>query len=307
MSANSTPILEKAVTFGDSSLVGIMSQPAGGVTSNNTGLIIMNSGILHRAGAGRLHVKIARAMAAQGFTCLRFDHAGIGDSGARRGSSTFEESALVEVGQAIDYLEKRAQLKSFVLFGLCSGADVSFEYGIDDPRVVGIAQLDPWFYPTTKSRVNMLWKMYLPKLFSPLAWQRQWGKITALWSSADEDRDEWYSDPDYIRVTPPRDALVVGLNKLVKREAKILAIFSGGQQKDYNYQAQFQESFPEVDFRSCLEVHFAPEATHLFTALKDQQYVIDTMVAWHKNAFPSTLPDDEPTGELPPIAAGQSV
>lgn len=298
------PILEKAITFGDSSLVGIMSQPAAGVASNQTGLIIMNSGILHRAGAGRMHVKIARAMAQQGFTCLRFDHAGIGDSGARRGSSTFEESALVEVGQAIDYLEKRSKLKSFVLFGLCSGADVSFEYGVDDPRVVGIAQLDPWFYPTQKSRLNLFWNMYLPKVISPVAWGRQWNKLTELFSKQDDDRDEWYSDPDYIRVTPPREKLVKGLSKLVARRAKVLAIFSGGQQKDYNYQAQFEESFPEVDFDGCLEVHFAPEATHLFTALKDQQYVIDTMVEWHKKAFP--LPAvAEAHSAIPPLAASQ--
>ena len=55
---------ERALTFGPANLVGVLTQPDPAVA--NPGLpavVILNSGILHRAGASRLYVRIARRLA----------------------------------------------------------------------------------------------------------------------------------------------------------------------------------------------------------------------------------------------------
>ena len=77
---------EKAVRFGKTkSLVGVVTEASNGAgRDGGPAVIMLNSGILHHVGACRLHVKLARALAPVGYTVMRFDHSGIGDSDARR-------------------------------------------------------------------------------------------------------------------------------------------------------------------------------------------------------------------------------
>src|SRR5215204_2692196 len=108
---------EKAFQFGKSALLtGILSEPENGVTpADRPAFILLNSGILHRVGSCRLHVRIARALAAAGFSSLRFDFSGIGDSEPRRDSLSFEESSRVEVREAMDYAAQTRGVRRFVL------------------------------------------------------------------------------------------------------------------------------------------------------------------------------------------------
>ena len=72
---------EKAVRFGSSaSLVGVVTEAATGTAAaDRPAFLFLNSGILHRVGSCRMHVRMARALSAAGFDCLRFDYSGIGD------------------------------------------------------------------------------------------------------------------------------------------------------------------------------------------------------------------------------------
>src|SRR5215475_3162536 len=74
-------------------LVGILSHPAANpLTSTGSpapGVIILNAGVLHRVGPHRLHVLLARRLAASGFTGLRLDLGGIGDSIASSDAASF--------------------------------------------------------------------------------------------------------------------------------------------------------------------------------------------------------------------------
>src|SRR5215472_19382863 len=80
---------EEAVQFGSlRSLAGIVSSTSE-KNEDKPGVILLNPGIVHRVGPGRIYVKIARALAAKGFVVLRFDFSGIGDSAARHDSLRF--------------------------------------------------------------------------------------------------------------------------------------------------------------------------------------------------------------------------
>jgi pimeloyl-ACP methyl ester carboxylesterase len=130
---------EEAVLFGETrSLVGIMTHPASGNGNRlSPAVILLNPGIVHRVGPGRIYVKIARALAAIGFVVLRFDFSGIGDSGVRRDHLQFEKSAVREAQDAMDWLNATRGIQHFILLGGCSGARIALETACRDVRVVG--------------------------------------------------------------------------------------------------------------------------------------------------------------------------
>jgi len=133
---------EEAVQFGEAgSLVGIVTSGAH-ANSNQPAVLLLNPGIVHHTGPGRIYVKIARALAAQGFTVLRFDFSGIGDSAVRLDNRRFEESSVDETRAAMSFLHATRGCDRFILMGGCSGAAVSLETAECDRRVVGVIAIN---------------------------------------------------------------------------------------------------------------------------------------------------------------------
>ncbi len=133
---------EEAVQFGEAgSLVGIVT---GGpqAAADKPGVILLNPGIVHRAGPGGIYVKIARALAARGFTVLRFDFSGIGDSSVRLDNRRFEESSVDETQAAMSFLHATRGCDRFILMGGCSGAAVSLETVGLDRRAIGVIAIN---------------------------------------------------------------------------------------------------------------------------------------------------------------------
>jgi hypothetical protein len=130
---------EEALLFGKTrSLVGIVTNPPESKRGINLpAILLLNSGLIHRVGLNRLHVKMARALAQMGFVALRFDFSGIGDSTVRDDHLPFVQSSVSETQEAMDYLSAARGSQRFVLMGICSGATASFKTACCDPRVVG--------------------------------------------------------------------------------------------------------------------------------------------------------------------------
>lgn len=130
---------EQAVLFGETkSLVGIMTDPpTADVGQPKPAVILLNPGIVHRVGPGRLYVKLARALANSGFAVLRFDFSGIGDSGVRHDHLPFEKSSIREAQDAMDLLKRIRGIEHFILLGGCSGAQIALRTACCDLRVVG--------------------------------------------------------------------------------------------------------------------------------------------------------------------------
>jgi pimeloyl-ACP methyl ester carboxylesterase len=273
---------EKAVQFGTSCvLTGIRTEPdADARRAGAPGVIMLNSGILHRVGACRLHVHLARALADAGFHTLRFDFSGIGDSEARKDTLSFEESAPLEVMEAMDYLGKTAGVENFVLVGLCSGADVAFHAAVRDERVVGLCQLDAWPYKTLRHKLHH----YGPKLGRPQSWanfiRRQVSRAMPAPAPASAGSELADLDlPTYVRECPPREFVAEKLRELMARHVELFHIYSGGQE-DYNYEKQFENAFSDVSFGERLCVRYLPDADHIFTGLEHQREVIGRITVW---------------------------
>jgi pimeloyl-ACP methyl ester carboxylesterase len=135
---------ETAVLFGArQSLVGIVSTPPPTMGAElRPAVVLLNAGLVHRTGPGRIYVKIARNLASLGFVVLRFDFSGIGDSPVRPDTLGFDQSAILETQEAMGYLQEAQGLSRFILMGGCSGAFFSFETACCDSRVVGAVSIN---------------------------------------------------------------------------------------------------------------------------------------------------------------------
>jgi pimeloyl-ACP methyl ester carboxylesterase len=279
---------ERALKFGKTAnLVGILTQPGPEQESaDRPAVLLLNSGILHRAGASRLYVQIARELAGRGFTCLRFDFSGIGDSEARRDTLPFHKSAVLETQEAMDFLAQARGFKQFILIGLCSGADMSFWVSLEDERVIGLAQLDAFAYRTRGYKI----RHYGPRLVNPLAWKRSAearirNYIAAKKPKTDDELASVYVAPEYRRVFPPRERVAQGLQQLMQRGVQLYYFFSGSMADHINYRAQYEESFPDVDFGRRLHVEYVNTADHTVTQLDKQQHVVGAIGDWAETRF----------------------
>ena len=111
---------EQAILLGPRrSLVGVLTPPVEGSPPRDRAVVILNSGIIHRVGANRLHVELARELARAGFRVLRFDLSGIGDSPARSDAgASILDSVMQDIREAVDHVAGKDG--RVAIFGLCS-------------------------------------------------------------------------------------------------------------------------------------------------------------------------------------------
>lgn len=278
--------LEKAIKFGESSsLVGIVTESAPDSPSDGKpAFIMLNSGILHHVGSCRLSVRTARALSASGYTSLRFDFSGIGDSGPRRDALPFSESSVLETREAMDYLARSKGIQDFVLMGLCSGADMAHHTAVVDDRVRGLMMLDAWAYRT----LGHYWHHYGPKLLKWSVWKNSIGIRWRMLLGKDADADPDGVTPvegvevavaTYARVFPPRKKVESELRSFVDRGIRMYCVWTGGL-PEYNHEGQYARSFRGVDFKDLLREEHLPTADHIITGLEHQDHLLKSVVAW---------------------------
>lgn len=169
---------EQAVLIGSTpQLVSVITQPQDSMQPAATGVIILGAGLVHRVGPNRMTVRTARRLAQMGYTVLRFDHRGIGDSGPRQDNQPFMQSAVEETREVMDYLARHHAIEDFVVMGICSGAETALHTGFVDQRVSGVALIngggqgygDAWdAYEYVRGEA----RWYLKRLFSLDSWRR---------------------------------------------------------------------------------------------------------------------------------------
>ena len=122
-------------------LYGILHQPD---HPSSCGLLIVTGRPALRAGRHRLFVLLARTWAGAGIPVMRFDFRGTGDSEGEMG--TLDDTSE-DIASAVDaFMSNMPGLQGVVLWGLCGGAADSILYAPGDPRVIGVALVNPWSY-----------------------------------------------------------------------------------------------------------------------------------------------------------------
>lgn len=124
-------------------LVGILAEPSSG-SSADVGVVIIVGGPQYRVGSHRQFTLLARHLAANGFAALRFDYRSMGDSGGATRDFLGVDADIASAIEAL--LAARPSLKRVALWGLCDAASAALLYldSTRDPRVAGVALLNPW-------------------------------------------------------------------------------------------------------------------------------------------------------------------
>lgn len=268
-------------------LVGVLTEAG---MPGDAALILLNSGIMHRVGSCRLSVRLARAVTqVTGVTCLRFDFSGIGDSRARRsGGVDFDQSAVEEVIEVMDFLQHSRGIKQFILYGLCSGAQIACNVAEQDARVFAVAQLDGFCYPTPKAHLKYYWQ----RLWSLSGWKKRLQRWLGIHS---KDTDENLSVltgaksdfevPGFAQ-DPGKDHIARQLTALMQRGVQLHCVFTG-REPYYIYHHQFRDCFNTVPFGNNLSLEYFPDASHIFTEPLYQARMIDGIVSWLEDLLPA--------------------
>ncbi|WP_156393348.1 alpha/beta hydrolase [Burkholderia sp. Leaf177] len=117
-------VRETPVIFDNGRLFGILCEPIA-TTASRRSVIFVNPGATHRIGDARISVTLARRLAREGTTSLRFDVGALGDSATpvdeRPVSMLFMRRSCDDVAAAAAFLAARG-LDDVSCFGVCSGA-----------------------------------------------------------------------------------------------------------------------------------------------------------------------------------------
>ena len=151
---------------GGASLVGILARPA---TPARVGVIIVVGGPQYRVGSHRQFVILARALAAAGVACLRFDFRGMGDS---EGEPQGFERATPDIVAAIGAMRgAMSELETIVLWGLCDGA-AACALAASDARVGGMVLFNPWVRSEASAAETALRHYYGRRLLDGEFWRK---------------------------------------------------------------------------------------------------------------------------------------
>ena len=291
----SSPVRDKAVAFGpDRSAIGILTAPSGSQGKDAPHVILINSGIIHRVGASRLYVSLAREFAHHGFPTLRFDLSGIGDSAPRKESLSLSDTVKADIDDAISFLEQTRQANRFIVMGLCSGAHDAFETALRRPDVVGLALLDipgpfrNWqqvacHYGKRLLRLDSWWSTIRGR---NTVYRRAWNRVVGA------DRLPDTGDSAGIRQGYSRDTMQDHFSALIGRSVPVHLVFTAGMENNYNHRSQFREVFPSVSANPLVSYQYFPKADHIFSRAMERRALSDSLTHWlSETEFPAMVID----------------
>jgi pimeloyl-ACP methyl ester carboxylesterase len=254
-------------------------------------VVLVNAGIVHRVGPNRLYVDIARALAAQGYTVLRFDLSGLGDSEGAAGGVSLSESAIADIKAAMEYLEQSRKATTFLIGGLCSGANYSMLASFADARVVGVLMIDPTVARTRYSTLVHLGRRLrhaatwgaLLTLRHPV-WRRSIGRLRNL---AVVQAANAQSGRRALAQTGRDDSTGVRtlLEQAIARGVQLMLVFTGGVNHVYNYRNQLFDLLPGFDFRQQLRLEYMPETDHSVSDGASRAKLMQSIGEWMAESF----------------------
>ncbi len=201
---------EEVLRLGESGLVGILTRPSG--TSRGT-VVWLNSGSEHHVGPGRAWVEYARELALSGFTSLRLDFSGWGESPDRGHAPgrPYDQHGVEEVREAVDALRERGH-RRIVLAGLCAGAWVALRATLT-VDVDGVVAINPQMYWQPGDPVEADLAETRVRRLPEIRRNKRLGSV-GLWSVLDA-----------MGIRPPA---AVWLGDLERRQTPVLAVFAEG-------------------------------------------------------------------------------
>lgn len=274
---------EQVCQFGPGdNLLGILTTPDEDKKVDGAPIaIILNAGIVHRIGPFRLHVDLARKLANLGFTTLRLDLSGLGDSQARSGKIESNQSrALLDVTDALDYLSETNGASQFVLLGLCSGAFNAHQVSVRDSRVVGSVFLDGIVFRT----VGFYVRWYLSRLFNFRYWRNFLKRRFQNRDRVDKSEGETLAEQEFFGEDLDRNSVIKDLKSMLDRGVRMLFLYTDGYD-DICGRSQFQEMYGLRPDDGQLQVEYYPKSEHTFRLIENRKAACQRVTSWFESHF----------------------
>lgn len=270
---------ERTFQFGeDGRLAGVITQPLEDARHPEAPVVLMwNVGLNHHVGPYRIYVDLARECAIAGFSSLRFDLSGLGDSEqARDFDGTDAERAVADLRGAMDAIERELGARRFVLVGFCSSVDSAHAASLADERVVGLANIEGYSFPTSGHKLRKPLR-YLDRN----RWERWFFHRRQKAVSVDADSPE---AAVFQRDYPTPERLAREYRGLVDRGMRFLFVYVRGDSV-YEYKDQLFEFLGDRSFASHMEVDFYPTADHIFSRVVDREMAVGRVVRFLRDRF----------------------
>jgi pimeloyl-ACP methyl ester carboxylesterase len=271
---------EQAILLGGNrSLVGILARPLLRPKRDLPAIVILNTGIVHRVGHHRMYVAQSRKLAGAGYTVLRFDFSGIGDSEQRNDRLSPLKASLAEIKEALDFVADNHHGGRFVLIGLCSGADHAILYAPTDSRIDGLVLMDPSIPPTAR--------YYFHYISQRLTKLRNWASVATGKSgllrlvlgqllNALSPRRGGELSLESIRFSPQ---LAQSYEHVAAHGVRLLAVFTAISPRQ-TYRSQMLDAFPRAPFADNLQQEFFPNSDHVFSDPIDRARLDELILRW---------------------------
>jgi uncharacterized protein len=274
--------MESPVSFTSQGCVlrGILHAPDDAAARRSTGIVFLNGWAGYRIGPHRIFVQAARRFSAAGYSALRFDFRGRGESEGEAGAATIT-TMIADATAAVKALCAEAGVERAILLGLCSGSKVALGASARDPRIAGLVLWsgDPLTAGsvTAKQRrkgVHAL-RQYAGKLFRPATWRKLFHAqlnprlIARALSGAEQQRASGADEAQ-------RDRQI--LEQFRVFQGGVCFIYGGRDPAAPPAMEGFAAFCRANRIEHRLDV--IPDADHNFTSLVWEQAVIDRTLDW---------------------------
>ena len=248
----------------------------------DTGVLILVGGRQYRAGSHRQFVLLSRRLASAGFSSLRFDFRGMGDS---TGEPQSFEAADADIAAALAAFKTHCpHLQRVVLWGLCDAATAAVLYWqrTQDSLVAGLCLVNPWLRSETSLARARVRHYYVERFFEPAFWRKLFTGGVGLGMSMSQYLSQWRISR---RITSA-DFITQTLDGLRCFSGPLLVILSG---RDL-VAKEFMDTLARGDDASLLRGlnrtrKDIPNADHTFSQTASRKELEATVLAWLKAVF----------------------
>ncbi|MCG7861834.1 MAG: alpha/beta fold hydrolase [Candidatus Thiodiazotropha endolucinida] len=301
-------------------LYGILEQPE--TIVKDTAILLLSPGIKMRVGPHRMYNKLSKVLVDKGFTVLRYDFYGLGDS-----EGALDQKILVDVYNSIqngryiddtidamDWLGATYNIDKFVLGGLCGGAITGMLAGSADERVKGLIALglinvfeggeDNFSKFVTEGQLEDLKKGYISKLTDIDSWKRIItlksdfrtifkilfkpirvisNSIRENLTASSKNKIEFVHDES--SNTNPRFAPT--FFSMLQQSKKMLLVYSGGDRLLWEFKEKFENIYKShlSDYSHIYELHTIPDANHILSLSEWEESMHKLVEEWLQKNF----------------------
>jgi pimeloyl-ACP methyl ester carboxylesterase len=274
-------------------------------------VVLLSPGVKMRVGPGRLYVPITDLLNEQGYTVLRFDFYGLGDSeGELAETQLIDIYNHVEVGRYVDdtlsalkYLRETHGFQKFMLGGLCGGATTAAltaerDAGVTHLLCIGLAialssdAATPARY-LTRVELDSRRQGYYKRLLQPKSWLRLLtfkSEYGVIWRSLKRLVIKDQAPKQTNVAEPVKSPALENANPLfppaffafLRRGGKALLLFSEKDRLPSEFEEKFTLPYAAAlaPFASQLTSHTVPAANHVLSMPEWRKEALEVCRRW---------------------------